>query len=131
MIFKLIRWPLGQLILLVDFLTAPRRPQRDAQLQARIDDQTRHLALYQFATCPFCVKTRRAIRRLGLNIELRDAQHDPKWRNQLLAEGGRLQTPCLAISDDSGQLRWLYESKDIIAYLEQCVATLEAAPVRG
>ncbi len=130
MIFKLIRWPLGQLILLVDFLTAPRRPQRDAQLQARIDDQTRHLALYQFATCPFCVKTRRAIRRLGLNIELRDAQHDPKWRNQLLTEGGRLQTPCLAISDDSGQLRWLYESKDIITYLEQCVATLEAAPAQ-
>ena len=26
MIFKLIRWPLGQLILLVDFLTAPGDP---------------------------------------------------------------------------------------------------------
>ena len=74
MIFKLIRWPLGQLILLVDFLTAPKRPQRDARQQAMIDDHTRDLALYQFATCPFCVKTRRAMRRLGLNIELRDAQ---------------------------------------------------------
>ena len=60
-----------------------------------IDDRTRHLALYQFATCPFCVKTRRAIRRLGLNIELRDAQHDPKWRNQLLAEGADCRPPAL------------------------------------
>ncbi|HOP15688.1 MAG TPA: glutaredoxin [Gammaproteobacteria bacterium] len=131
MIFKLIRWPLGQLILLVDFLTAPKRPQRDARQQAMIDDHTRDLALYQFATCPFCVKTRRAMRRLGLNIELRDAQRDPKWRNQLLTEGGRLQTPCLRIAGESGEPRWLYESNDIIAYLEQRVMALEAAPAQA
>lgn len=118
MIWNLIRWPLGQLILIVDFLTSPRPPQRDPQEQADIDLATRGMALYQFKACPFCVKTRRAMKRLGLNIELRDARNDPKWRQQLLAAGGRLQVPCLYIPAESDEGQWLYESGDIIAYLE-------------
>jgi glutaredoxin len=119
MIWNLIRWPLGQLILLIDFLTSPRAPERAAEEQARIDAQTRGMALYQFKACPFCVKTRRAMKRLGLNIELRDARGDMQWRQQLLAEGGRLQVPCLYIPQSSGDAQWLYESDDIIAYLEE------------
>ena len=111
MIWNLIRWPLGQLILLIDFLTSPRPPERAAEDQARIDAQTRGMALYQF-------KARRAMKRLGLNIELRDARGDMQWRQQLLAEGGRLQVPCLYIPQSSGDAQWLYESDDIIAYLE-------------
>jgi glutaredoxin len=118
MIWNLVRWPLGQLILLIDFLTSPRPPERAAEEQERIDAQTRGMALYQFKACPFCVKTRRAMKRLGLNIELRDARGDMQWRQQLLAEGGRLQVPCLYIPQSSGDAQWLYESDDIIAYLE-------------
>lgn len=118
MIWNLVRWPLGQLILLIDFLTSPRPPERAAAEQARIDAETRGMALYQFKACPFCVKTRRAMKRLGLNIELRDARGDMQWRQQLLAEGGRLQVPCLYIPQSSGDAQWLYESDDIIAYLE-------------
>lgn len=118
MIWNLVRWPLGQLILLIDFLTSPRPPERAAEEQERIDAQTRGMALYQFKACPFCVKTRRAMKRLGLNIELRDARGDMQWRQQLLAEGGRLQVPCLYIPESSGDAQWLYESDDIIAYLE-------------
>ena len=119
MIWNLIRWPLGQLILLIDFLTSPRTPERTAEEQARIDAQTRGMALYEFKACPFCVKTRRAMKRLGLNIELRDARGDMQWRQQLLAEGGRLQVPCLYIPQSSGDAQWLYESDDIIAYLKE------------
>ncbi len=118
MIMRAIRWPLGRLILLLDALTAPRPPRRDPAAQAALDEQTRALALYQFHACPFCVKTRRAIRRLGLTIELRDAQHDPDHRRELLEQGGRLQVPCLRIAD-GGDTRWLYESRDIIDYLQQ------------
>ena len=118
MIWNLIRWPLGQLILLIDFLTSPQAPERTAENQARIDAQTRGMALYQFKACPFCVKTRRAMKRLGLNIELRDARGNMQWRQQLLAEGGRLQVPCLYIPQSSAGAQWLYESDDIIAYLE-------------
>ena len=127
MIWNLIRWPLGQLILLVDFLTSPRSPQRTPYEQAKIDQATVDMALYQFRACPFCVKTRRAMKRLGLNIELRDARKDPKWRQQLLAEGGRLQVPCLHIPRESGEAQWLYESADIIAYLEQRFSDPETA----
>jgi len=119
MIWNLIRWPLGQLILLVDFLTSPRAPERAPEEQAKIDLATRDMALYQFRACPFCVKTRRAMKRLGLKIELRDARHNQQWRQQLLSEGGRLQVPCLYIPQESGEPQWLYESTDIIAYLEQ------------
>jgi len=127
MIWNLIRWPLGQLILLVDFLTSPQPPQRAPYEQAKIDQATNGMALYEFKACPFCVKTRRAMKRLGLNIELRNARHDPKWRRQLLAEGGRLQVPCLYIPGGSGEARWLYESSDIISYLEQRFSASEAA----
>jgi len=125
MIFKLIRWPLGQLILLVDFLTRPAPPQRSAELQARIDASTREMAIYQFRACPFCVKTRRALRRMGLNIELRDARDNARWRAQLEQEGGKIQVPCLYLPDADGKARWLYESGDIIAYLENHVAGIE------
>lgn len=127
MIFKLIRWPLGKLILLLDFLTRPRPPQRTAGLQQQIDQATRGLALYQFHACPFCVKTRRAMRRLGLQIETRDAQGDPHWRQQLLTEGGKLQVPCLYLPQPDGGATWLYESDAIIAFLDDTVRRVEAA----
>ena len=119
MIMRMIRWPIGQLILLVDVLTSPRPPAREPAEQAMLDEKTRELAIYQFRACPFCVKTRRALRRLGLKVELRDAQHDPRWREELLTHGGRLQVPCLFIPGNDGNDQWLYESNDIIAYLER------------
>ena len=126
MILKIVRWPLGQLILLVDLLTRPRRPQRDPVQQAAVDEAVRGYAVYQFRTCPFCVKTRRAMRRLGLDIELRDAQHDPLARGELLEHGGKVQVPCLRIPGSDGD-RWLYESDDIIAHLQERVRAAEAA----
>ena len=125
MIFKLIRWPLGQLILLVDFLTAPKPPTRDPEVQAAIDARTADMALYQFKACPFCVKTRRAMRRLGVNIELRDAQNDPAWREQLEQSGGKIQVPCLYIPKEGGSDQWLYESDAIIAFLTKQVETAD------
>ncbi|MCP5301280.1 MAG: glutathione S-transferase N-terminal domain-containing protein [Chromatiaceae bacterium] len=120
MIAQLIRWPIGRLILFVDALTAPRRPQRQPAEQARVDATTHGLSLYQFHACPFCVKTRRALRRLGADIELRNAKLAP-WRDELLDGGGRLQVPCLRIPQTDGGVHWLYESDDIIAYLEGLV----------
>jgi len=130
MIWKLVRWPLGQLILLVDFLTSPKRPERTPPEQARVDAATAGMALYQFKACPFCVKTRRAFRRLGLNIELRDARHDPKWRQQLLEDGGQLQVPCLFIPAVSGEPQWLYESEEIIRYLSDLEQRVSQSPNR-
>ncbi len=116
---KVIRWLLGKLILLIDAMTAPKPMQRPAEEQARVDEQTRQLKLYQYLACPFCVKTRRVMRRLGLNIETRDAKSNPRYRKELETRGGRLQVPCLQITHDDGTVEWMYESDDINRYLEE------------
>lgn len=114
-----IRWFLGKIILTLDFLTSPKRAQRSADAQAQIDQQARFLALYQFHACPFCVKVRRAMKRHNLNIELRDAKNNPVYREELEQQGGQIKVPCLRITNDDGSHSWMYESNDIIRYLEQ------------
>ena len=123
MLVKALRVGLGQLIVLGDTLTRPRPQQRSAQGQATVNTEAAALSLYQFHACPFCVKTRRAIHRLNVPIALRDAKHDPQAREQLLAGGGKVKVPCLRIDDTNGT-RWMYESNDIIAYLEQRFASV-------
>lgn len=117
--FKGVRAIIGPFMLLADKLTTPRGIIRNPQDQKVIDVQTRSLGLYEFKTCPFCIKTRRAIKRLSLSIERFDAQHDPDHRQRLLKEGGQIKVPCLRIAHDSGDVEWLYESDKIIDYLKQ------------
>ncbi|MBK6744087.1 MAG: glutathione S-transferase N-terminal domain-containing protein [Hydrogenophilales bacterium] len=115
--FKTLRVILGPILLLQEKLTAPAGLVRSAEAQQAVDQQLRSLALYQFKTCPFCIKVRQEMRRLSLNIELRDAQNDASHREALLQEGGRTAVPCLRIVDADGTSRWMYESGDIIEYL--------------
>ena len=118
-IFKPVRWLLGQIIILVDWLTRPKPVERSAEAQKEIDKQTKNMALYQFQQCPFCVKTRRSIRRLALDIEMRDARNDPRWNQELINEGGKYQVPCLKITTDDGSVEWMYESTVINQYLDE------------
>ena len=115
----LVRWILGRLILLLDWVFSPRGIKRTPDAQAVMDKQTAALALYQFQACPFCVKVRRAMKRHSLTIETRDAKNNPEARQELQDMGGKLKVPCLRIEDEQGQVQWMYESNDIIAYLEQ------------
>jgi glutaredoxin len=117
MLIKMVREGLGRVFVFVDWLTRPRRTERSPEAQAAVDAAARNLSLYQFYACPFCIKTRRALHRLNVPIELRDAQHDPVHRGDLAAGGGKIQVPCLRIDED-GETRWLYESSEIIAYLD-------------
>ena len=41
-----------------------------------------------------------------------------EFAERLVAGGGRLKVPCLQIREADGQERWLYDSKDIVSYLE-------------
>ena len=117
--FKTLRLILGPILLLRERLTAPEGLVRSPEAQREVDRQCADLALYQFRTCPFCIKVRQEMRRLSLDIELRDAQHDAANRAALLQGGGKPAVPCLRIRDASGQDRWMYESGDIVAYLRQ------------
>ena len=120
--FKTLRLVIGPFILLGEKLSTPKGIVRPAEQQQQVDLQCADLALYQFKTCPFCVKVRRAMRGLSLNVELRDAQHDPIHRAALLQGGGQIKTPCLKITDAQGNIQWMYESDEIIRYLRQCFA---------
>ena len=75
------------------------------------------MALYQFSTCPFCIKVRQEMRRLSLPIDKRDAQHNSANRDELLQGSGATKVPCLKITDSQGQALWLQDSAAIVAYL--------------
>lgn len=123
MLVKALRVGLGQVIVLGDALTRPRPQKRSPQGQAAVNADAASLSLYQFQACPFCVKTRRAMHRLNVPIALKDAKHDPDARAALQAGGGKVKVPCLRIDEADGT-RWMYESNDIIAYLEKRFANV-------
>jgi glutaredoxin len=118
-IFRVIRWPLAQLVIFIDWISRPKAPGYPPEKQAELDAVTSGMKLYHFRQCPFCVKTRRTIRRLGLNIETRDARNDPQWNQELINEGGRYQVPCLRIVNDDNSVEWMYEANTIIQYLDR------------
>jgi glutaredoxin len=80
--------------------------------------ETRGLALYQTRFCPYCVRVRRALEQLGLEIEIRDLVAEPRFQEEILDATGRQTVPVLRIEDESGAVKWMSESLDIIRYLE-------------
>lgn len=116
--FRTLRVVLGPVMMLWEFVTRPKGIVRPAALQQQIDQECRALTLYQFRTCPFCIKVRQEMRRLSLDIERRDAQRDERNRDELLRGGGAVKVPCLKITESSGNSQWLYESGKIIDYLQ-------------
>lgn len=115
--FRTVRLLLSPFMVLWEMVTTPKGIERTAEAQQRIDGETASMALYQFRTCPFCIKVRREMKRLSLNIELRDAQHDAQHRAALQQGGGKPQVPCLRWTDENGNEQWLYESDAIIGLL--------------
>lgn len=95
-----------------------RKIQRSPEKQRAADQASRHLVLYHFRTCAYCLRTRRAIDRLNIGIARRDIHLDTTAYDELMAGGGRQTVPCLRI-DDGAEHTWLYESGDIVRYLEQ------------
>ncbi|PUE46471.1 glutaredoxin [Limnohabitans sp. 2KL-1] len=116
--FRTLRVVLGPVMLLKERLTQPAGVQRAPVAQAAVDQQCQSLALYQFSTCPFCIKVRQEMRRLSLPIEKRDAQHNAANREQLLQGSGATKVPCLQITEADGQICWLQDSGAIVAYLQ-------------
>ncbi|GAA0821738.1 glutathione S-transferase N-terminal domain-containing protein [Colwellia asteriadis] len=118
MLMSIIRWPIGRLILLLNFIFSPKSPKRPADQQVKIDAATQKLSLYQLPACPFCVKVRRTMKREGLKIELRNISNNEQYRDELIREGGKRTVPCLRIEKDNGEVQWLYESNDVVAHLQ-------------
>lgn len=121
--FRTLRVVLTPIVLIAEKLSTPSAIARSEEDQARVDAVCKTLVLYQFKACPFCIKVRKEMARLGLNIELRDAQHVESHRNALSAGGGAIKVPCLLITGAGESQEWLYESNDIITWLNtHCAA---------
>ncbi len=73
--------------------------------------------LYYFTTCPYCIKVRIAMWLKGIKMPLRNIQTNRSFRDELIEGGGKAQVPCLRIENDQQEVRWMYESDDIIRYL--------------
>ncbi len=114
----IIRAILGSLILFFNWVFTPRGVKRTEELQTQIDQDVQKLTLYQYKACPFCVKVRRAMKRQSLPINTRDAKRSEQSREELIAGGGKLAVPCLKIEENDGETKWMYDSSDIISYLE-------------
>ncbi len=119
LLLKGFRNGLGAIIAFVSWLIPVSKIKRSEDQQQAVDKQTLNIELYQFFACPFCIKTRRAIRRLNLKIVTRDAQNRQSiYRAELLEATGKTQVPCLKITSGS-KVTWMLETNEIIAYLEK------------
>jgi glutathione S-transferase len=74
------------------------------------------LSLYQSKACPLCARTRIVLDKLPLKIEHKDIMLNPKYRIELIKQGGLSKVPCLRIENSEGEVEWLYESINIIKY---------------
>ena len=115
--FKTLRIVLGPVLLLKEKLTQPTGLVRSQTAQKSVDMQCLNLALYQYKTCPFCMKVRKEMARLSLNVTRVDAQGPGAARDELTSKGGMTKVPCLKITDAAGKSQWLYDSEAIVAYL--------------
>ena len=115
---RLLREGSGRILILIDWLFKPSVVTRSDEEQVKVDLETKTLKLYQFYACPFCVKTRRAIKRLNLKVETRNAQAPGEFRKELELSGGKIKVPCLKV-EVAGEASWIYESNDIIKYLDE------------
>jgi len=126
LILKAARNGLGLIIVFFDWVSRPKAIKRAETEQLKAQNAMQGLSLYQFFACPFCTKTRRAIHKLNVNVEARDINKKQKHREALEIGGGRVKVPCLRIEEEDG-VRWLYESNEIIRFLENRVTTAARA----
>ena len=84
--------------------------------------QTDGHQLFYFATCPYCIAVRLALCWYRVKIPLKDILFHPSNCTELIDGGGKSQVPCLRIESKDGNVRWMYESADIIRYVRSRLA---------
>lgn len=73
--------------------------------------------LFKYDSCPYCRRVMKFLEGADLPVRLRDIHREPGAMQELMRGGGRTMVPCLRIESDAG-VDWMYESLDIIAYLQ-------------
>jgi glutaredoxin len=78
------------------------------------------LNFYYFDSCPFCRYVFEVIKNLNVKVTYENIHEDDLAMEQMRQKTGRTTVPCLFI--DGGPM---FESSDIIAWLEENVDNLE------
>lgn len=92
--------------------------KRSTQEQKKVDRQASCLTLYDCNQRPFNNKIQRHLKHLNVDVTVKNLNRCHVFQKELLSGGGRAQVPCLRIDTQNGS-RWLYESDDIIRYLNR------------
>lgn len=71
------------------------------------------MTLYYLPTCPYCLKVLRFMESNGIILPMASTT-EPEHASYLLEVGKKNQVPCLFVNGSP-----MYESDDIIAYLEE------------
>lgn len=74
-------------------------------------------ALYYYDACPFCQRVLHALPKVKVEVEKRNVMTNRAYSDQQYKATGRTTVPCLLI-DDNGKETWMYESADIIRFLQ-------------
>lgn len=74
------------------------------------------LTLYYKPTCPYSRDVLAEAERLGISFDLKDIAHDETVCDELIAKGGKKQTPYFVDAEHNVAM---YESQDIIKYLHE------------
>jgi len=121
---KIIRVVLGFVLVTLDKLFSPKPLRITEEQKQFILNNSSKLELFEFNACPFCIKVRRYMKKNNIILQLRDAKNNSDHRSELLNNGGKVQVPCLKINKEE-PAQWLYESSDIIKYLEKEVLSYQ------
>ncbi|MCA9361202.1 glutathione S-transferase N-terminal domain-containing protein [Candidatus Kaiserbacteria bacterium] len=81
--------------------------------------------LYYKQTCRFSRNVLAEIDRLNIKVKLKDIIAEPEYLTELMDLGGKKQTPF--IHDDATDIK-MYESADIIAYLQNTNTDSDSSP---
>ncbi|MCY4093809.1 MAG: glutaredoxin [Gammaproteobacteria bacterium] len=77
-----------------------------------------NVTLYQDPICPFCMRVKSFLSTHGIEIPMRNTVMDISAYRELVTGGGRATVPYLRIERDDGQVEWLYESLDIVHFID-------------
>jgi glutathione S-transferase len=86
------------------------------------------LALYYDENCMYCRDVRGAAKRIGIELELRNARTDPAHAKALYDATGKATVPVLRIQED-GEDRWVSESRLIIRLLRERAGVPDRVPL--
>ena len=78
---------------------------------------TEQYILYHYDSCTYCRRVRQFLDGVDVSVPMRDILLDREAYIDLIRGGGKGTVPCLRIERDTGDVEWLYESADIVEYI--------------